>query len=120
MSQEDVPVLIVGGGGAGLTASMLLVAARRRAPARQRAADDVDPAQGPRAQPADDGDPRGRRRRRGDRSAQHARREHGGDARSTPGSPARPRTTAGGSRRLECWGAGGDDENWRAASPAAS
>ena len=37
--------------------------------------------------------------------------------RSTPASPAPTPTTGAALARLECWGAGGADESWRAASP---
>ena len=93
----EVPVLIVGGGGAGLTASMLLSQLGVEHAAGQRTADHVDPAEGARAQPADDGNPRRRRRRRRDLREEHARREHARRWAGTAGSPVPTRIAAGGS-----------------------
>ena len=70
------------------------VAARRRASARERAADDVDPAEGARAEPEDDGDPGRRRCRGGDLREGHAGREHARDGLVRGARRSRPRVRA--------------------------
>ena len=113
---EEVPVLIVGGGGAGLTASMLLarqgvghllVSATPRTSdlpkahvLNQRAMEELDVV-GVAGAIARRGTPAGH---------MAATAYYAGFA--GPG-PDYGRRLA----RLEAWGAGGEDENWRAASP---
>src|SRR5271157_6546788 len=114
--EEEVPVLIVGGGGAGLTASMLLarlgvehllVSARpitsdlpKAHVLNQRAMEVLEDV-GVAGAIAERGTPP---------EQMAATAFYAGFA--GPG-PDYGRRLA----RLECWGAGGDDENWRAASP---
>lgn len=116
MSSEHTPVLIVGGGGAGLTASMLLarlgvehllVSARPETSdlpkahvLNQRAMEILDDV-GAAAEIARQGTPP---------ENMAATAFYAGFA--GPSEEYGRRLT-----RLECWGAGGDDENWRAASP---
>ena len=115
-AEEEVPVLIVGGGGAGLTSSMLLarlgvehllVSARPQTSdlpkahvLNQRALEVVDDV-GVADAIAERSTPAGQ---------MAATAFYAGFA--GPG-PDYGRRLA----RLECWGAGGADENWRAASP---
>jgi len=116
MSTEHTPVLIVGGGGAGLSASMLLarlgvehllVSAQAQTSDMPKAhvlnqrtmeiLEDVGAAQ--------------EIARRGTPAANMAATAfYAGFAGPTEGYGRRL-------ARLECWGAGGADENWRAASP---
>ena len=126
---EEVPVLIVGGGGAGLTASMLLarlgvehllVSARPQTSdlpkahvLNQRAMEVLDDAGvadaiAERSTPAEQ---------------MAATAFYAGFASPDPESPDQKspdqESPDYGRRlaRLECWGAGGDDDGWRAASP---
>ena len=117
MREEHVPVLIVGGGGAGLTASMLLARLGVDHLLVSARPGHVRPAEGARPQPAGDGDPRGLRRRRRDRRAQHAGRADGGDRLLRRLRRARGRTTGGGSRGSSPGAPAATNENWRAASP---
>ena len=113
---EAVPVLIVGGGGAGLTASMLLarqgvehllVSARAstsdlpKAHVLNQRAMEVLEDVGVAAAIADAARPLSRWPR----------------PRSTRASPGPDPDYGRRLARLECWGAGGEDECWRAASP---
>ena len=113
----QVPILIVGGGGAGLTASILLsrLGVRR---ACERAADDVHPPEGARAQPEDDEDPRGRGGRRRDLREEHAGGEHAGDGLvcGAGGPGSRLRSARRSDRELGRWV---HHLNWIAASPVA-
>ena len=114
---EEVPVLIVGGGGAGLTASMLLAHLGVEHLLVSARPTTSGSAQGPRAEPAGDGDPRRRRawRTRSPRGARPPSTWR--PRRSTRASPDRTRTTGAAWPGLESWGAGGADEHWWAASP---
>ncbi len=115
-ADEAVPVLIVGGGGAGLTASMLLarqnvehllVSARPgtsdlpKAHVLNLRAMEVLEDVGAAAAIADRGTPA---------EQMAATAYYAGFAGPDPDYGRRL-------RRLECWGAGGEDEFWRAASP---
>ena len=88
-----------------------------RASARQRASGDVRSAEGARAQSAGDGGAGGRGRGGSDRGAQHARGADGGDGVLRRLRRVPIPTTGAVLARLEWWGAGGEDESWRAASP---
>jgi 2,4-dichlorophenol 6-monooxygenase len=116
MNTQQTPVLIVGGGGAGLTASMLLarLGVEHVLVSARPGTSDLPKAHVLNQRTMEIFDDAGV-------SAEVARR----------GTPARHMSTtayyagfAGPSEeygrriaRLECWGAGGADENWRAASP---
>jgi 2,4-dichlorophenol 6-monooxygenase len=118
-TDEEVPVLIVGGGGAGLTASMLLarlgvdhllVSARPQTSdlpkahvLNQRAMEVLDDA-GVAGAIAKQSTPA---------EQMAATAFYAGFAGPDPESPDYGRRLA----RLESWGAGGDDDSWRAASP---
>jgi len=115
-ADEEVPVLIMGGGGAGLTASMLLarmgvrhllVSARPQTSdlpkahvLNQRAMEVLEDA-GVAAEIEQRSTPA---------ASMAATAYYAGVAGPDPGYGRRL-------ARLECWGAGGADENWRAASP---
>ena len=115
-ADEEVPVLIVGGGGAGLTASMLLarLGVRHLLVSARPQTSDLPKAHvlNQRAMEVlEDAGAADEIERRSTPAAQHGSdRVLRGPRRADPGYGRRL-------ARLECWGAGGADENWRAASP---
>jgi len=115
MSEESVPVLIVGGGGAGLTASMLLagLGVEHLLISARAGTSDLPKAHvlNQRAMEIlEDVGAAGEVARRGTPSQNMA-------ATAFYAGFAGPTDEYGRQiARLECWGAGGDDENWRAAS----
>ena len=100
----DVPVLIAGGGGAGLTASMLLarLGVRHLLVSARPQTSDL-----PKAHVLN---------QRAMEVLEDAGVAAEIEARSTPAGQMAATAYYAGLARLECWGAGTADENWRAAS----